>query len=195
MNRCIDAGYRFPACVWIAVSPDDTEVIVYRDWKGKDNTISDAARVIRELSGSEEYYLDLIDPAVLGRLRESGQTELTLWHREGLRVAPAPDNAVRSGIDRVWQLLSERRLDGQPRLQVLSSCKSWLDERRKYTLKPVAEDLMRDVKDFGVVKRSDHLMDATRYLVAAGLRYHPPPYRAPAEGTKARMFWDLRHAK
>ncbi|MCZ7644356.1 MAG: hypothetical protein M5U26_03590 [Planctomycetota bacterium] len=47
-----------------------------------------------------------------------------------------------------------------------------------------------------VVKRNDHLMDPTRYLVAAGLKFvrfkHDP---APPKGHPGRVFWEERQEK
>ena len=75
-------------------------------------------------------------------------------HRElGLELSPAV-NAVEAGITEVWNLLVSGRL------KVMESLVNCLREFRKYH---------RDDKGSGkVVKRDDHLMDATRYLVVSG---------------------------
>jgi hypothetical protein len=81
-------------------------------------------------------------------------------------------NAVEAGITEVWQMLVSGRL------KVMASCWNWRREFRKYR---------RDDKGSGkIVKREDHLMDATRYLVVSGRlvmcveprpqpQYHHPP--------------------
>src|SRR5262249_21120253 len=71
----------------------------------------------------------------------------------GSRAAPAV-NAVEAGITEVWNLLVSGRL------KVMASLTNWLREFRKYH---------RDDKGSGkIVKRDDHLMDATRYLIVSG---------------------------
>src|SRR5215510_132587 len=71
----------------------------------------------------------------------------------GLQLAPAV-NAVEVGITEVWNLLVSGRL------KVMASLTNWLREFRKYH---------RDDKGSGkIVKRDDHLMDATRYLIVSG---------------------------
>jgi hypothetical protein len=63
-----------------------------------------------------------------------------------------PDKAVETGIQEVWELMSAGRL------KVFSSLSAWWDEWRMYH---------RDEKG-RIVKKDDHLMDASRYLVRSG---------------------------
>ena len=67
-------------------------------------------------------------------------------------------------VTEVWNLL----VSGQ--LKVMASLTSWFREFRKYH---------RDDKGSGkIVKRDDHLMDATRYLIVSGrllMRTAPEP--------------------
>lgn len=202
-NRCIDAGYRFPACVWLAVSSDERQVLVYRSWKGKDLTIREAWAEVERLSNGETYHHDLIDPEVLARNPETGAKELDVWVREGFKGRPARDNSVRAGIEKIWGLMAERvevPLAGggvklAPRLRVLASCQEWLNEREEYMLRDISEHLQTDVRPFGVVKRNDHTMDPTRLLVNEGLKFVKPSQRPPEPGSMARAFWDERHPR
>lgn len=205
LNRAIDAGYRHPSCVWMAVSPDEKQIVIYRTWKGENATIAQAAAEIRKLSGPERYYWDIIDPAVCQTNAETGKPEIDVWRSHGIEATPAPDNRVYSGIERVWELMAERveipdhegfGVVEKPRFRVVrEACGDWLDERRKYRFKDIVKDRQRDAIDFRPVKQNDHLMDATRYLIAAGLRWVPEKGRPPAEGTTARMWYDMRHKK
>jgi hypothetical protein len=78
---------------------------------------------------------------------------MDIYRELGLELQPAV-NAVEAGITEVWQLL----VSGQ--LKVMASCTNWLREFRNYH---------RDDKGSGkIVKRNDHLMDATRYLIVSG---------------------------
>ena len=61
---------------------------------------------------------------------------------------------MEAGIIEVWNLLVSGRL------KVMASLTNWFREFRKYH---------RDDKGSGkIVKHSDHLMDATRYLIVSG---------------------------
>jgi phage terminase large subunit-like protein len=205
LNRAIDAGFRHPACVWIAVSPDEKQVVVYRAWKGKDLTIAEAVRVINRLSKAEKYYWDIIDPAVKQRNAETGQPELCVWQANGCTAVPAPYNKVRTGIELTWKLMSERvelpAPNGKdviirPRFRVIrETSEQWLDERRKYRIKDMVKEPERDAIDFRPIKQNDHLMDPTRYLILAGLKHADELYCPPKEGTAERRWWDQRHRK
>jgi hypothetical protein len=85
----------------------------------------------------------------------------------GLHLSPAV-NAVEAGITEVWNLLISVRL------KVMASLSNWFREFRKYH---------RDDKGSGkVVKRHDHLMDATRYLIISGrtlMKVQPRPPVSP----------------
>jgi hypothetical protein len=92
---------------------------------------------------------------------------MELYGKLGLMLAPA-ENAVEAGITEVWNLLVSGRL------KVMESLENWLREFRKYH---------RDDKGGGkIVKRYDHLMDSTRYLMVSGRPYmctkpRPAPQR------------------
>lgn len=100
---------------------------------------------------------------------------LTLYQGYGLQLALA-DKAVETGTDEVWTRLSTGRL------KVFSSCVSWFEEYRFYR---------RDEKG-RIVKSNDHLMDATRYLVHAGLRSakkKPVPIEQVSRGAAGAHDW------
>lgn len=95
----------------------------------------------------------VIDPACLGSSQIDGRTLMQLYSELGLTLQPAV-NAVEAGITEVWNLLVSGRL------KVMASLSNWLREFRKYH---------RDDKGSGnIVKRDDHLMDSTRYLIVSG---------------------------
>jgi hypothetical protein len=83
----------------------------------------------------------------------------------GLNLQPAV-NAVESGIYEVWDALSTGRL------KVLDSLSNWVSEFRKYH---------RDEKG-KIVKKDDHLMDATRYWWVSGRdQLADPPAKLEAD--------------
>ena len=90
---------------------------------------------------------------------------MDLYRELGLDLRPAV-NAVEAGITEVWNLLISGRL------KVMASLSNWFREFRRYH---------RDDKGAGkIVKRDDHLMDATRYLIVSGrLQMQLPPEPEP----------------
>jgi hypothetical protein len=87
---------------------------------------------------------------------------MEVYRKLGLHLGPA-ENAVEAGITEVWNLFVSGRL------KVMASLTNWFREFRKYH---------RDDKGSGkIVKRDDHLMDATRYLIITGrTRMHTKPH-------------------
>jgi hypothetical protein len=95
----------------------------------------------------------VIDPASRARGPRDGERLIKDYKREGLKLSIS-DNAVDAGIYLVWQ----RLITG--RLKVCSNCVNWLSEFRMY----------RRDEEGKIVKKFDHLMDATRYLMLSGLK-------------------------
>lgn len=93
----------------------------------------------------------VIDPASRGRNQEDGRRLIDSYQNHGLTLHQA-DNAVETGLMTVWELLIEGRL------KVCANCANWFAEFRKYH---------RDEKG-NIVKKVDHLMDATRYWAMSG---------------------------
>lgn len=82
-----------------------------------------------------------------------GTRTLEIYKSFGLDIAPA-DKAVYAGLQAMTQLLEEGRL------RVFSTLQKWLSEYRLYSVNEHDE----------IIKKRDHLMDATRYLLMAGRR-------------------------
>jgi hypothetical protein len=108
------------------------------------------------IRGRGEWIPGVIDPSCLGSSQIDGRTLMEIYGKLGLNLQTA-ENAVEAGITEVWQLLVSGRL------KVMESLHAWLREFRKYH---------RDDKGAGkIVKKYDHLMDATRYLMVSGRPY------------------------
>lgn len=79
-----------------------------------------------------------------------GEKTITLYQQLGLKIINA-DKSVYAGLQLMTQMLNEGRL------RVFSTCQKWLEEYRLYSFNEKQE----------VIKKRDHLMDATRYLLMA----------------------------
>lgn len=80
-----------------------------------------------------------------------GEKTLDIYRELGLKLTPA-DKAVASGLQVVTTLLNEGRL------RVFSTLQHWLQEYRLYSYDDNGK----------IIKKRDHLMDATRYLAVKG---------------------------
>jgi hypothetical protein len=99
-----------------------------------------------------DWMQGVIDPASRGRGQRDGEQLLQNYVDLGLLLTKA-ENGVEAGLFDVWQRLSTGRL------KVFRTCQNWLAEFHLYR---------RDDKG-AVVKKDDHLMDATRYYIVSGI--------------------------
>jgi hypothetical protein len=104
------------------------------------------------IQGRGRWMRGVIDPASRGRSQKDGEKLIEIYTDLGLNVTPA-DNSVESGLFAVHQRLATGRL------KVFKSLREWFSEYRIYH---------RDEKG-QIVKKKDHAMDSTRYLVVSGL--------------------------
>ncbi len=160
----MDVGWNRTAVVWGARDPGSGVIYLYSEhYQGQGEPASHA----QAIRGRGDYIPGVIDPACMGSSQIDGRTLMQMYGRLGLHLSPA-ENAVEAGIAEVWNLMVSGRL------KVMESLSNWLGEFRKYH---------RDDKGSGkIVKRHDHLMDATRYLIITGRRHmrtkpQPRPWR------------------
>jgi hypothetical protein len=170
----MDVRWNRTAVVWGARDPASGVMYLYSEhYQGKGEPASHA----QAIRARGDWILEVIDPACLGS--SQGRTLMQVYGKLGLHLGPA-ENAVEAGITEVWNLLVSGRL------KVMASLTNWFWEFRKYH---------RDDKGSGkTVKRDDHLMDATRYLIISGRpRMHTkprpqPPRPAPRPPLGGRMW-------
>jgi hypothetical protein len=145
----LDVGWNKTAAVWGALDREADILYLYSTHYRGQAEPSVHAEGIRARG---DWIEGAIDPASRGRSQRDGEQLLQDYTDLGLHLTPA-DNSVEAGILRVWERMSTGRL------KVFRSLGDWLAEYRIYR---------RDDKG-RVVKKNDHLMDATRYLEMTGL--------------------------
>jgi hypothetical protein len=145
----MDVGWSRTAVVWGAKDPGSGIIYLYSEhYQGQGEPASHAYAI----TSRGDWIPGVIDPACLGSSQIDGKSLMEMYTRLG-RLSPAV-NSVETGISEVWQLLVSGKL------KVLAHLENWFREFRRYH---------RDDKGTGkIVKRDDHLMDATRYLVVSG---------------------------
>lgn len=160
----MDVGWNRTAVIWAAEDPGSGVLYLYDE-----HYQSEGAPVIHAqgVKARGEWIRGVIDPAARGRGQKDGSVLLQDYLDLGLKLDTAI-NAVDTGITEVWTLLVEGRL------KVMGAkCQNWIREFRKYH---------RDEKG-KIVKASDHLMDATRYLVVSGRDHLRVKPKASSQGS------------
>ena len=150
--RCyaLDVGWNRTAALWGAWNREEDRVYLYAEHYQAHAEPAVHAAAIRARG---DWIPGVIDPAARGRAQKDGEQLIQQYVDLGLLVDKA-DNAVEAGIFAVW----ERLTDG--RLKVFRSLQNWLSEFRIY----------RRDENGKIVKKNDHLMDCSRYLILSGLR-------------------------
>jgi hypothetical protein len=144
----MDVGWNRTAAIWGATDQSTQTTYLYsQHYRGEAEPVVHA----QSIKARGDWIPGAIDPASRGRTQTDGIQLLEMYREHGLLLDLA-DNAVEAGIYDVWSLLSAGRL------KVFASCQDWISEYRIYR---------RDDKG-RIVKKNDHLMDATRYLIRTG---------------------------
>lgn len=154
----IDFGWQNPtAAVWLAISPDD-EIYLYDVYQQAETTPAEHTQNLRRHG---DWIPIVGDPAGQGSSQSDGKSLFGLYAKEGVYIHAA-NNALESGLMTMLQLMQA----GQ--FKVFTHLEDWWREFRTY----------RRGKGGSIVKRNDHLLDATRYAVMSGLgiaRIAPKP--------------------
>ena len=145
----MDVGWNRTAAIWAATDPTTKITYLYSEYyQGNAEPIIHAEGI----KSRGAWIPGVIDHAAHGRSQVDGQNLFDIYYNLGLDISNA-NKAVEAGIYTVWQLLSTNRL------KVFRSLGCWFTEFRQYC---------RDV-DGKIMKKNDHLMDCTRYLIMSGL--------------------------
>lgn len=144
----MDVGWNRTAAVWGAWDRDTKVLYLYSEHYRGQAEPSIHAESIRSRG---EWIPGVIDPASRGRNQKDGKQLLQDYIDQGLDLDIAA-NGVEAGLLRFWDELSTGRV------KVFKNCSNWLTEFRLY----------RRDENGNVVKKMDHAMDATRYLIMSG---------------------------
>lgn len=155
-----DVGWNRTAAIWGARDPGNLVWELYDEhYRAQGEPPSHAAGI----KSRGEWMSGAVDPASMGSSVVDGRIAFDEYVKLGLNLVPAI-NAVEAGITSIWTLMVTGRLRVQTHLT------HWLTEFRRYH---------RNEKGV-IVKKHDHLMDATRYLVMTSrdvLNIPPGPVR------------------
>lgn len=141
----LDVGWNITAGAFLAQNPDTGVWYLFDEYYGRKQLPPVHADRIKTIAG--DWMVGAIDPASKGTSGSDGEQLLMHYRKLGLKLRPA-DNAVETGITKVWSLLAAGKL------KIFPHCHNFLNEYVLY----------RREKD-KIVKVDDHLMDALRYAI------------------------------
>ncbi len=169
----IDYGLDMLAAYWIAVD-NQQKAYVYKELYQSDLIISEAARRIKDITGSDRIYQRLAPPDLWNRRQETGKSAADLFRENGLSLYKANNNRIQG-----WYNLKEwlKPYDDEQgiktaHLVIFKNCTNLI---RTLPL------LQRDEKDPNDVATEPHELthapDAIRYFIAG----RPRPFEKPHE--------------
>ena len=174
LYRSIDYGLDMFACLWIGVDRTG-RCYVYREVQQKDLVVSDAARLMQEMTPpwEQKRMVGAIAPGDLwNRQKDTGKTMAELFARCGVPLLRAKgwNNRVQG-----WILLKEAlslREDGRPGLLVSESCKDLIANL------PALQHSEKNPSDCALEPHEiTHICDALRYFI----RFRTLEGEVPAE--------------
>ena len=145
----LDVGWNRTAAVWGALDREQDILYLYGEHYRAEAQPAIHAGAI---SARGKWIRGVIDPASAGASQKDGERLIEVYRSLDLDLTPA-ENSVEAGLLAVNDRLSTGRL------RVFSNLTQWRREFRLYR---------RNEKGV-IVKKEDHLMDATRYLVVSGI--------------------------
>jgi hypothetical protein len=154
----IDYGYASEsACVWGAVDPSDSTLIIYRELYQKNLTGVDLAQRLINMELQDPFSVaGVLDTAAWSRTGTTGPTVGETLQRAGHKLRRADKNRVQGKIQ-VHEYLRVQP-SGRPKLQIFTSCPNLIRELQSIPLdKTNSEDVDTHAPD--------HAYDALRYLI------------------------------
>jgi hypothetical protein len=144
----MDPGWNRTAAIWGAWDPNDWTLYLYAEhYRGQ----AEPGIHAEAIKARGAWINGVIDPASRGSSQKDGEALFDLYEQYGLRLSKA-DNSVEVGLDATWAALSSGRM------KVMAHLQHWFAEYRLY----------RRDEHGKIIKKNDHLMDCTRYLVRSG---------------------------
>ena len=151
----LDYGYRNPTAVGFFAIDYEGIARLYDEIYLAETPIREIANLIKQHKGWERAY-KLADPSIFNT-QQDGRSIADDYLEEGITFLKA-NNEVRQGIQKVNELLKEKRL------LISKNCVNWFEERDRYVWKDLKPGMDRNEYE-EPVKKNDHLMDMTRYFV------------------------------
>ena len=163
----IDYGYASESCcVWGAVDPNDSTLIIYRELYRKGMTGEELAQMLINMEVEDPMSISgVLDTACWSRTGHTGPTIAEALIRAGHKLRPADKNRI-AGKIQIHEYLKLQQ-SGRPRLQIFNTCPNLIRELQSI---PLDKSNPEDVDTHA----SDHAYDALRYLIMSRPRIQDP---------------------
>ena len=148
----MDTGWHKTAVVFCALDPNSGTVYIYDEYY---RGYAEPPVHVAAIKARGEWLYGAMDSA--GTDQSTGQRIMHQYIQMGLNVVPA-DKSVDAGIMVVYNRMSSGKL------KVFTTCSNWFNEFRLY----------RRDEHGRIVKKDDHLQDATRYALVTGIKAAQP---------------------
>ena len=145
----LDPHWSFTSCVWFTQDPETLTYYMYDEYQREKQTVGVHAAAIK---AKGEWMRGVIDKAA-DQTEGDGEKLLEMYRVAGLKVIKS--DASKS-VDAGLQDMLDAMLEG--RFKVFKTCQKWIKEFRTYR---------RNDKG-AIVKKADHLIDASRYFWVCG---------------------------
>jgi phage terminase large subunit-like protein len=155
------------ACVWLAISPRN-DVYLYRVYYEKDLIVSDHAKNIIVLTGSERIDQYLIDPWwASARNAETHKQGLTLYREAGIPVRMAP-RAAEFSRDVMQEYLSATLEPNSrhPKFYVVGELPEFVSEIESYSWDFFGKGPMKGTSKDKPRKKDDHAINALEFALS-----------------------------
>jgi phage terminase large subunit-like protein len=159
------------AAVWSAIKPNG-DILIYRCYYESNQIVSEHAKNMQVRNGGDKIDIWLIDPFWgSARNAENHKQGYQLYKEAGLPVRLAP-RADDFGRDKLAEYLSASldKASRHPKLFVFDTLKDFQNEIESYVWDVVSKGPMKGLNRGKPLKRSDHLINATQYLVSLNPR-------------------------
>lgn len=156
------------AAIWAAIQPLTNNVYIYRVYYERDKIVTDHAKDILVRNGSDKIDVWLLDPFwSVARNAETHKSGLQLWKEAGIPVRPAP-KAEDYGRAIMAEYLSATldKTTRDPKLFVMGDIPEFVEEIEQYVWDSWSKGAMKGMSKDKPMKRSDHLINATQYLLS-----------------------------
>ncbi len=158
--------------VWGALNKQTDVLHLVREYYSEIYDTTKHIAAIKGVKDADAWMPGVIDPSSLQSSQIDGRRLYKVYADAGLNLATA-ENSVETGLDVVWGRMTTGRL------KVFRSLNRWRNEYSRYH--KIRVETLTGIKS-AVVKKDDHLMDATRYLCMSGIaRMKTKPRVKPPE--------------
>lgn len=155
------------AAVWAAISPRN-DVYIYRLYYERDLIVSDHAKNILTRNSGDKIDTWIIDPFWgAARNAETHKQGYQLYRENGCPVRLAP-RAEDYGRDVMSEYLaaSLETTSRNPKLFIMAGLNEFVDEIEGYVWDSYGKGMLKGLSKDKPVKRNDHLINATQYLLS-----------------------------